>query len=122
MARSAAGFIDSEGTILPSLVSLTIRGREILAENNVDNVNICLGPVSADLEVKLDIVNWFLAQVSMDITACGHDVADAPASSSYGEKQESSKLSDQKEEIVNKHMDRLRNHSSRKSVSFDKSL
>jgi len=50
----------ADGKVLPGIVPIVIRGREILAENHVQGVRVALGD-------SLDTMNWFLKQVWNDM-------------------------------------------------------
>ena len=46
----------ANGKPLPGIVPVVVRGRDILAENNVQNVRVALGD-------SLDAMNWFLKEL-----------------------------------------------------------
>ena len=54
--RKANVFLDSSGEVLPSLVPLTVRGKNILAGNNRRSISVNLGD-------SLTLMNWFLAEM-----------------------------------------------------------
>ena len=67
----------ADGKVLPGIVPIVIRGREILAENHVQGLRVALGD-------SLDTMNWFLKQVWNDMqNAPG--VRRAPAEDAFKE-------------------------------------
>ena len=52
--------IDPDGKVLPGVVSVTIRGRELKAESNVH-------PLRVDLGESLETMNWFLKGIWSDL-------------------------------------------------------
>ena len=67
----------ADGKVLPGIVPIVIRGREILAEDNVQGLRVALGD-------SLETMNWFLKQVWNDMqNAPG--VRRAPAEDAFKE-------------------------------------
>ena len=52
--------IDKDGKVLPGVVSVTIRGRELKAESNVHPLRVNLGE-------SLETMNWFLKEIWKDL-------------------------------------------------------
>ena len=126
--RQARGHVDTEGNAIASLLPITVRGRELLDDNNRYTVPIPVGAVDEGINSKLLVVQWFLSELSNDINGPAAAPAE-PASSSTGSprrgyisRQILHELSSLQTTSVAKHTKRLCEHSNTKSVSFDKSL
>ena len=61
VARNKQGLrFGANGKVLPGIVPVEVRGREILVENNVQGLRVALGD-------SLDTMNWFLKEVWNDM-------------------------------------------------------
>ena len=101
VARNKQGLrFGANGKVLPGIVPVEVRGREILVENNVQGLRVALGD-------SLDTMNWFLKEVWNDMqTQNVPGVRRAPADSF-------------KDLYMAESLEKLRAHKRIKNASYD---
>jgi len=102
VARNKQGLrFGANGKVLPGIVPVEVRGREILVENNVQGLRVALGD-------SLDTMNWFLKEVWDDTQAQNAPgVRRAPADDSF------------KDLYMAESLEKLRAHKRIKNASYD---
>ena len=64
--RKKGMLLDLKGQVMPSLVKVCVRGKELIVENNLQHVRMNLGPLElppGTVDKSIDVLNWFLEEL-----------------------------------------------------------